>query len=77
MADGAKVLDRAHFWNTQENEAMHYEHPIDGGVSRMTRRIDALLMTAFAAICLLSGTAGAQRRQRQREVYNPGQFHRQ
>jgi flavodoxin len=29
----------------------------------MTRRIDALLMIAFAAICLLSGAAGAQQRQ--------------
>jgi flavodoxin len=28
----------------------------------MTRRIDALLMIAFAAICLLSGAAGAQQR---------------
>jgi flavodoxin len=41
---------------------MHYEHPKDGGVFRMMRRIDALLIIAFAVICLLSGAAGAQQR---------------
>ena len=41
---------------------MHYEYPKNGGGFRMTRRINALLMIAFAAICLLSGAAGAQQR---------------
>ena len=45
-----------------ENEVMHYEHPKDGGGFRMMKRIDALLMIAFAVICLLSGAAGAQQR---------------
>lgn len=41
---------------------MHYEHPKDGGDFRMMKRIHALLMIAFAVICLLSGAAGAQQR---------------
>lgn len=45
-----------------ENEAMHYEHTKDGIVFRMMRRIDALLMIFFAAICLLFGAVGAQQR---------------
>jgi hypothetical protein len=36
---------------------MHYEHPKDGGVYRTMRRIDALLIMAFAVICLLPGSA--------------------
>lgn len=40
-------------------EFVHYEHPNDGGAT-MTRRRDVLMTFAFAAICLLSVTAGAQ-----------------
>jgi len=42
---------------------MHYGHPKNGGGFKMMRRINALLMIAFAAICLLPGAAGTQQRQ--------------
>jgi flavodoxin len=41
---------------------MHYKHPKDSGGLRMTRRIGVLLMIAFEAISLLSGSVEAQQR---------------